>query len=82
MSSIAKAVWKGDAKLARTLQSTTELGDEHLVFVQGKPFLKNAEAFEAALGEMKRNLSDGNRAAVLNSDRPVGSAKNSKKIDR
>jgi len=37
-------------------------------------------AFEAALADLKRSLSDGNRAAVLNSTQPVGGTKNSKKI--
>ena len=80
LSSIAKAVWKGDAKLARTLISSTDLGGEHLEILLGRPFLKDAVAFEAVLADLKRSLSDGNRAAVLNSTQPVGSAKNSKKI--
>ena len=80
LSSIAKAVWKGDAALARTLMSSTELGDEYLELLHGRPFLKDPVVFEAALADLKRSFSDGNRAAVLSSTRPVGSAKNSKKI--
>jgi hypothetical protein len=60
--------------------SSTDLGGEHLELLHGRPFLKDPVVFEAALADLKRSLSDGNRAAVLNSTRPVGSAKNSKKI--
>ena len=84
LSSIARAVWLGDSKLAKQLQKCSDLGRKHLTFVDRKPALIDHHAFELSFATAKQKHLDGIKTRLESnvSDSPASKQKLKGQLER
>ena len=63
-ASVARAVWRGDATLARSLITSSPLAGEMLQIINGKPALTNPLVFETDNADARREWYVQERAAI------------------